>query len=139
MADPGRSRLHLAIGSRTYLRAFDLWVEEHPRFRGRAERSDSIIDEHQSLVESTLNTGIDTGTHPFAVIAAEDALAANERGTPVLEVRPGGWVVDTTSSIARAAVTAAVMTAVMYAGGVLVSGSGRFSTLCGNLVLACNT
>jgi hypothetical protein len=62
-------------------------------------------------------TGIDTDTYPFAVIAAEDALAANGRGTPVLEVRPGGWVVDTTSSLARAAVTAALMTAVMYAGG----------------------
>ena len=62
-------------------------------------------------------TGIDADTHPFAVIAAEDALAANGRGTPVLEVRPGGWVVDTTSSLARTAVTAALMTAVMYAGG----------------------
>ena len=51
----GRSRLHLAVGSRTYLRAFDMWVEEHPRFRGRAERSDQLIDEHQSLVEITLN------------------------------------------------------------------------------------
>jgi hypothetical protein len=58
-------------------------------------------------------TGIDAVTHPFAVIAAEDALAANGRGSPVLEVRPGGWVVDTTSSLARAAVTTAVMTAVM--------------------------
>jgi hypothetical protein len=62
-------------------------------------------------------TGIDTDTYPFAVIAAEDALAAIGRGSPVLEVRPGGWVVDTTSSLARAAVTAALMTAVMYAGG----------------------
>ena len=51
----GRSRLHLAIGSRPYLRAFDMWVEEHPRFRGRAERSDNILDEHGSLVEITLN------------------------------------------------------------------------------------
>ena len=32
-----------------------MWVEEHPRFRGRAERSDQLIDEHQSLVEITLN------------------------------------------------------------------------------------
>jgi hypothetical protein len=62
-------------------------------------------------------TGIDAADHPFAVIAAEDALAAGQRGTPMLEVRPGGWVVDTTSSLARAAVTAALMTAVMYAGG----------------------
>lgn len=51
----GRSRLHLAVASRTYLRAFDLWVEEHPRFRGRAERSDDMLDEHQPLVEITLN------------------------------------------------------------------------------------
>ena len=49
------ARLHLAIASRTYLRAFDMWVEEHPRFRGRAERSDSMLEEHQSLVEATLN------------------------------------------------------------------------------------
>lgn len=53
--EAGRSRLHLAIASRTYLRAFDMWVEEHPRFRGRAERSDSMLDEHQLLVETTLN------------------------------------------------------------------------------------
>jgi hypothetical protein len=51
----GRSRLHLAVGSRTYLRAFDLWIEEHPRFRGRAERSDELLEEHQPLVEITLN------------------------------------------------------------------------------------
>lgn len=62
-------------------------------------------------------TGIDTHTYPFAVIAAEDALAANGRGAPVLEVRPGGWVINTTSSLARAAIAAALMTGVMYAGG----------------------
>jgi hypothetical protein len=62
-------------------------------------------------------TGITPETHPFAVIAAEDALATNGRATPVLEVRPGGWVVDMTSSLARTAVTTALMTAVMYAGG----------------------
>jgi hypothetical protein len=61
--------------------------------------------------------GITPETDPFAVMAAEDALAANARGTAVLEVRPGGWVIDTTSSLARTAVTAALMTAVMYAGG----------------------
>ncbi len=63
-------------------------------------------------------TGITPDSNPFAVVAAEDALAANGQGiTPVLEVRPGGWVVDTTNSLARAAVTTAVMTAVLYAGG----------------------
>ncbi len=51
----GRSRLHIAVGSRTYLRTFDMWVEEHPRFRDRAERSDSLIDEHSPLIEITLN------------------------------------------------------------------------------------
>jgi hypothetical protein len=67
------------------------------------------------LLRNVIDIGPDT--HPFAVVAAEDALAATGQGTPVLEVRPGGWVVNTTSSLARAAVTAAVMTAVMYAGG----------------------
>lgn len=74
--------------------------------------------DQQALLDLLWNvTGIGPDTHPFAVAAAEDALAADGRGTAVLEVRPGGWVVDTTGSLARAAVTAAVMTAVMYAGG----------------------
>jgi hypothetical protein len=51
----GRSRLHLAVGSRTYMRAFDMWVEEHPEVCGRAERSDNILDEHQALMNITLN------------------------------------------------------------------------------------
>jgi hypothetical protein len=37
------------------MRAFDMWVEEHPQVRGRAERSDNILDEHQSLMNITLN------------------------------------------------------------------------------------
>ena len=62
-------------------------------------------------------TGIGPDTHPFAVVAAEDALTADGQGTAVLEVRPGGWVVNTTSSLIRGTLTAAVLTAVMYAGG----------------------
>ena len=37
------------------MRAFDMWVEEHPEVCGRAERSDNILDEHQALMNITLN------------------------------------------------------------------------------------
>ena len=51
----GRSRLHVAICSRTFIRAFDLWVDEHPRFYGRVRRVDDLAEDPSSLIERTLH------------------------------------------------------------------------------------
>lgn len=75
------------------------------------------LDEARLLALLHAVAGLDSETHPFAVGACEDALAAQGPAEPVLEIRPGGWVVHTTTSLARAALTSAVMTAVFYAGG----------------------
>jgi hypothetical protein len=63
-------------------------------------------------------TGLAAGDHPEAISACEAALQGHlDPSQPALESRLGGWIVDLKSSTAKFAVSAAIMTGVLVAGG----------------------
>jgi hypothetical protein len=65
-----------------------------------------------------LVTGLSADTHPDEIAACEDAIQSQVSSSqPVLEIRPGGWIVNLQSSAARFALTSALMTGVFFAAG----------------------
>jgi hypothetical protein len=79
---------------------------------------DGILDEEGLLAFFESVTGLVADDHPEAIAAYEDALQAHiDPSHPELESRAGGWIVDLKSSTAKFAVSAAIMTGVLVAGG----------------------
>jgi hypothetical protein len=73
-------------------------------------------DDLVALFESI--TGLAADDHPEAMSACEAALGAHlDSSQPQLESRLGGWIVDLKSSTAKFALSAAIMTGVLVAGG----------------------
>lgn len=65
-----------------------------------------------------LVTGLSADAHPDEIAACEDAIQSQlSSSQPVLEIRPGGWIVNLQSSAARFALTTALMTGVFFAAG----------------------
>jgi hypothetical protein len=63
-------------------------------------------------------TGLAADLHPDEIAACEDAIQSQVGADhPVLEIRPGGWIVNLQSSAARFALTSALMTGVFFAAG----------------------
>jgi hypothetical protein len=63
-------------------------------------------------------TGLAAADHPDAILACEAALEEQfDSSEPELESRLGGWIVDLKSSTAKFALSAAIMTGVLVAGG----------------------
>ena len=63
-------------------------------------------------------TGLAASDHPEAISACEAALEAHvDPSQPEFESRLGGWIVDLKSSTAKFALSTAVMTGVLVAGG----------------------
>lgn len=49
-----RSRLHIAITTPTYAAALEVWLDSHPDLRACAVRDDSLADQHETLLTTTI-------------------------------------------------------------------------------------
>jgi hypothetical protein len=82
------------------------------------ELEDEVLDENGLVALFESVTGLVADEHPEAIMACEAALQAHlDTSQSALEVRPGAWIVDLKASTAKFAVSAAIMTGVLAAGG----------------------